>query len=322
MGYYLLRGIYPAQTKWFAAGMSAQPENSKGKIFIVGKRRQNVALTVIILSLWFGPRADAAEAGVLSYAEKPVRIIRGVSLYRAVTGASLEAGDIIETEDRGVQIEGPGLTIMALGPHSKLYLGSGSKAALSTSVLQTGWLKIQAKPTPPDAVAIVNTPRLNAAVANGLLILHVQPALEEIFVEEGAPVVAELDARRNPARSIKIERDQFGLLKENTPFELLRRPRREFISTMPPAFRDALTPVAMKIKARVPLEKGSDVAFADIDAWLSNGLGLEKTLVPRFRPRLKDAEFRKALDSQLGHTPEWKPLLHPPAPRRPIASSG
>ena len=51
--------------------------------------------------------------------------------------------------------------------------------------------------------------------------------------------------------------------------------------------------------------------YSEIQSWLTIGQAWRKGFVERFQPRLKDAEFRKALEAHLKDHPEWNPVLHP-----------
>ena len=250
--------------------------------------------------------AEAADAGLISFVDKPVLLIRDVALHLAGAGVPLQIGDMIETAEGSMQIEGLGGTILSLGPNTRIYLGNAEMSLLE------GWVKLQS-----SGVAIaIGTPRLRLPAASGTVIIHVTFAREEIFVVEGSRSVTELDSRRETDRDLKLEREQYLVRLGDAPGKISTRPDSEFIAEMPRGFLDPLVTVAERLKGRVGLKKEKDVGFSDVEPWLTSNVGLRKRLVTRFIPRLKDRTFRHQLDSRLGQTPEWKPVLHPAPEKR------
>jgi hypothetical protein len=85
---------------------------------------------------------------------------------------------------------------------------------------------------------------------------------------------------------------------------------------MPPSFRDRLARAPDVPKAgKVAPVKERETDFADVQDWLRASLPMHKTFVARFKPRLADPAFRKALDGALGQSADWKPVLHPAKPK-------
>ena len=90
------------------------------------------------------------------------------------------------------------------------------------------------------------------------------------------------------------------------------RPDGAFIANMPPLFRDTLPSRLDRFKGKNAEPKTDhEVNYADIDSWFKAGAGWRRGFVERFKPRLKDANFRASLEAHLAENPEWDPVLHP-----------
>jgi hypothetical protein len=256
----------------------------------------------------------AAESGaMLALAEKPVRIIRGVQVYQGVSGTLLLKDDIVETGDGGGQVELGADQIVGLGPRTRIYLlalGQEGKAPAEVALLQ-GWVKVRAGSGSTTRVA---TSALNADVAQGAVIVHSEAGKEELFADAGEQQAARLDDKGKPGAPVKVPAESYAFVDPGKPLVLQARPAKTFLAAMPPPFRDRLAAgPALGKAARQPAIKDRDVAFADVEPWLGSGLAVRKTFVTRFRPRLKDPQFRKELDQALGQGSEWQAVLHPPA---------
>lgn len=259
--------------------------------------------------------AGAGAGGMLALAEKPVRIIRGVQLYSGVTGTLLLKDDILETGEAGAQIELGAEHIVGLGPQTRIYLlalGKEGEAPAEVALLQ-GWVKVRAGGSSRTQVA---TSALQASVAHGAVIVHSEAGKDELFADSGEQQASRLDDKGKSGVPVKVPAESYAFVDTGKPLVLQARPAKTFLAAMPPPFRDRLAPgPALGKAARQPAIKDRDVIFADVEAWLSSNLAVRKTFVARFRPRLKDAQFRKELDQALGQGSEWQPVLHPPAPR-------
>jgi hypothetical protein len=254
----------------------------------------------------------AAENGpVISLADKPLRLIRGAVLYQAATGVVLQKGDIIESGASNAQIEVSGSTVIALAPETRIYLGSQSSRIDVT--LLDGWLKLQSRATNSGASALISSAVMQISFTDGTTIMHVATNKGEMFAEEGVQNLAEISERGAAGKNVKINREQYAQRVGDQSVKVMPRPAKEFIAGMPPSFRDALIPVATRLKGpAVAAKRERDVDYEDIDAWLKTPLRLRKAFVTRFTPRLKDPAFRKQLDAELGQSAEWKAILHPP----------
>lgn len=254
--------------------------------------------------------AWADSPAILTMADQPVRLIRAASAYKAVNGTVLQKDDMLETGAAGAHIEAGPDAIVAMGPQTKVYLVSlatNDKGATELALLQ-GWVKLHSKTA---RRAQVTTPVIQVSLAAGASIVHSVPGKDEMFADEGEQVAAVLDAKGKPGAPIKVAGEQYAFVGAAQALKVLPRPARDFLSEMPPAFRDRMV-VAPGVKAsKLPPVKEREVDYADVDAWLNANLALRKNFVSRFRLRLKDANFRKQLDQALGQSSEWKTILHP-----------
>lgn len=275
-----------------------------------------ILFTLMLAGLPVAPAAaaDADAGGMLALAEKPVRIIRGGQLFQGVNGTLLLKDDIVETAAGGAQVELGGGTIVALGPQTRLYLvalGQDGKGPADVALLQ-GWVKVRAGSGKGAQLA---SSALQVGVAQGAAIVHSEGGRDELFADEGEQLAVRLDDKGKPGAPVKVPSESYAYADAGKPLALLPRPVKTFVAAMPPAFRDRLAPgPALGKAARQPPARERDVAFSDVEDWLRSSLTVRKTFVARFRPRLKDPDFRKALDQALGQGTEWQPVLHPPPP--------
>jgi hypothetical protein len=264
------------------------------------------------LALLLASAAAHAQA-VLTMADQPLRLIRGTVVYKAVNGVAVQRDDILETGGSGAQVEVGPNAIVALGPNTRVWfqgLVAGGKGATELALLR-GWVKLQVG---SSGRAQVTAPTLQVTLAGGGTVMQSQPEKDALFVEEGAQEAVKLDPNGKPGAPLKLAAEQYAAVVADKPQPVAGRPPREFISAMPPAFRDrlALAPPVPKAGKIAPV-KEREAAFADVEDWLKASPQLRKGFTTRFKPRLADAAFRKQLDRTLGHTSEWKPVVNPAA---------
>ncbi|MFZ6648534.1 hypothetical protein ACO0LO_22620 [Undibacterium sp. TJN25] len=259
----------------------------------------------------------ASSSANISVADKPVRIIRGTAVYKAGVGVLAQKEDIVETGAAGAQLEVSPDLILELGPDTRIYLNSiGADGPVRTELaLLKGWVKVMAKGSGAAKRLIVTSGSMKVALDSGSSIVHSTAEKSEMFAEEGTQIVNEIDERGKAGADTKVNREQFAINIVGQGLKVLPRPGRDFLSDMPVAFRDPVTPAPDRLKgARSPATKEREADFADVEPWLNNNLPMKKAFVGRFMPRIKDPAFRKQLDEQLGQSAEWKTILHPPPP--------
>jgi hypothetical protein len=236
---------------------------------------------------------------------------------QASEGTRLRQGDILESSDKGfTQLEFKGGEIVALGPSSRIYLlrhGAGGKVASGVPgtelVLLSGWLKGQS-----DAHAgsyRYESPFLAATTGNGTVVFHSNESGCEIFVEAGSAAVAEVSPNGNVGKPTTGDTEQFFSRHQGKSIVTDSRPSSTFIESLPPPFRDTLPSRLAHFTKPVEPKVQHPVSYVEIQAWLTMPSAWRRGFVDRFEPRLKDAEFRKQLESHEGEYPEWRPILHP-----------
>jgi hypothetical protein len=76
-----------------------------------------------------------------------------------------------------------------------------------------------------------------------------------------------------------------------------------------PAANDRRALAGTYKSARVQLVPGLEITYAEAEPWLSGPY--RKVFLKRFQPRLKDREFRAAVEARIARYPEWDRILHP-----------
>jgi hypothetical protein len=258
--------------------------------------------------------ARAESGAMLALADGPLHIIRGAQMFKAVGGTLVQKDDIVETGTGGVQIELGADSIVALGPQTRVYLsalGMDNKAPAELALLQ-GWIKVLSRKTMRTLVA---TGALQISIGAGAAIVHSHAGKDELFADTGEQQAVRLGDNGKPGAGRKVPAESYAFADSGKALLLASKPASQFLAEMPLSFRDplALGPPMGKA-ARQAAVREREVDFADVEAWLGSSLAVRKGFVRRFRGRLKDLKFRKALDQALGQGTEWQVVLHPPPP--------
>jgi hypothetical protein len=271
---------------------------------VVRIRRFFVLSMLLVLAQIF---AHAQEIGTVTLLkDSPLHVIRGYSMYQGTEGMKLRQGDILETgpaPTAQAQFEFSGGAVIELGPSSQLYILSQSGAAADL-VLLSGWLKGE---TTVGSYRY-SSPLASATTKGGNVVLHAAGDNADIFVERGNASISGGSGTAIPSATEKI----FFTHKAGKPLASAERPSRDFISGMPVCFRDML-PARLSAFAgkKPPIPKSDhDVTYTEIERWLTTP-PWRKGFVVRFKPRLQDSAFRKAIADHIGALPDWEPALHP-----------
>jgi hypothetical protein len=247
-------------------------------------------LSLLLLSLAWAPSSSCAAPGVagaplISFAEQPVRLLRGTGVYVAGRGARLQDGDIVASAAAPIQLEAGAATV-ALGPDTQVHLRI--KANAVDFVLLNGWMKIQSGAVAGAAGKPVaaSTGGLHFSAANSAVIVHAGPGKTELFVESGEPVVEQGQAGQG--RQVRLVREQFAGVDRaaQLPMKLLPRPSRQFLADMPRGFADRLVPLvaAAALAPAVPKLEHPAV-FAEVAPWLLEEPALRQAIQRRLAPR-------------------------------------
>jgi hypothetical protein len=140
-----------------------------------------VSCTLSLLLMLSGAAiaADASTDTVISYAEKPIRLIRGTTVFLANAGVVLQKGDILESGPSALQIEITPSLEMAVTPSSKLYIGDvGSKLEVK---LVPDWIKMRI--ATGESIAI-QSPLMHVGATGSTLVSHVKDERIELFPKE------------------------------------------------------------------------------------------------------------------------------------------
>jgi hypothetical protein len=277
--------------------------------------------------------AAVQRVGTVTLLEGPLRVIRGASVVQGAEGMGLRQGDILESADKGfVQVEFNGGSIVALGPSTRVYIlrhdgrgaSSGGSVAVNATpgaelILLSGWLKGESSAT--AGTYRYATPILAATTGNGTVLVHEAEGGCDVFVESGAAIVGEVGLDGVVRQPAAAKAGQFFSRKAGKGVTNFSRPNAAFLDEMPHPFRDTL-PSRLAHFTGKPVEPKADhaVSYAEVQTYLRMPSAWRRGFVDRFEPRLKDAEFRKQLESHLAEHPEWDRALHPE--KQPESRSG
>ncbi|HEY2019807.1 hypothetical protein [Paraburkholderia sp.] len=259
---------------------------------------------------------------VIAYADSPVTVIRGASLYRTGEGAKLRDDDIIETgAGKSAQLEDGSGTVIALGPQTQVLLKTQpalqhAAAGPVRITMLSGWLKAScsasAAAQPPLLIELRGLDVTPASNGRWSVVATASAERAAIFAESGDDAIAPVRAPAAEARQT-LHAGQYLERHADEPLRAQARPSAEFVGAIPPGFRDALVGVAGRLagthELQAPLRA---VDYADVSDWLTSSVSERGTFVKRFVPRLKTAAFRAQVDAHLDVLPEWRPILHPP----------
>lgn len=252
--------------------------------------------------------AHADELGVITMAEKPLRLIRGTAVYSAIPGTQLHNNDLIESGQSITQIEGLIPGHVALGPNARVAINRS--ATEITLHLLLGWLKWQPAPSASGQSLHIATGNLNLESSQAASVVSAHDNTVEVFVENGTLRLEELDKRGQAGRQLTLTKEQYSQRMGNEPLSSAGRPPATFIAAMPDSFFDPLLSKPGKTLANVPPAKIRDVEFEDISPWLHAPGPDGASLAKRFSSRLASPVFRKAIIREMGGVLEWETELY------------
>jgi hypothetical protein len=238
-------------------------------------------MSLLLLPTLFTSTSQALAAAPISisYAEQPVRLLRDKGFCLAGRGAPLQTGDIVESGAAVLQLDGGDATV-ALGPASRMHVSTGAKG--NYYLLLAGWMKVHAYPTKDPTSTTVGAAGTRIPAVGSSIILHASPGKTELFVESGEPRVEEIPVGKGVRRTT-VAREQYAVRSAGQPLKVAPRAPREFLAAMPPAFFDALVPVAAK-GTPIALKLERPASFAEIEPWLADQPELRQAIHRRFFP--------------------------------------
>lgn len=275
-------------------------------------RRVLVAgLTVSLCRLAFA----AEPIGRVTSAESSFSIIRQITLYRAAAGTVVFNGDIVETPHSGVQIEFSPTTLLAVASHSRILIQVQSARSVGCDLLVYslgGMVKIARTLAVARRSICIQAAQFRAALVLGSAVEHFDGSAVSLFAEKGDLTVQDIAPAVRSHIPVKVPAEEFAEWRSGQALKVLDRPTPEFLAAVPTAFRDELTPMADRmrdVKSEPVAQR--PVSYADIAEWLK-AMPQRAEFVGQFRRRLEDPEFRRQIDAELGKSPTWGPILHPP----------
>lgn len=213
-------------------------------------------------------RADIA----ISFSERPARLVRDTTLYRAGQGVVLREQDMLDSAGGAVQLRASG-ALLALGPATKVFI-SGAREL----VLLDGWLKMQC--APGHAIQL-GTSTLQMSCEGATVTLHAARARTELFAEAGK-VSIQQHSEGKRRRPLELAQEHFAVSTITQPLQLADRPTASFIAAMPLNFRDRL--VALTLGSRVLPRRERAARYAELAPWLTAHPLLRQQLRRRFDP--------------------------------------
>lgn len=241
-------------------------------------------------------------------------LLRDSGRYALAEGVALRRDDIIETGAKGrlLLLEFSDGSSLALGPASKVQMGprlAAERGKFEPRIyLLQGWAKVTAAKGSPWA--------LNSGTfdVNGLTQAAVVAVLgngAQIFVEAGELNLLPTLGAGPPQRLGSAE---FLAWSGVGKAEFTSRPPPSFAQNMPRAFQDKLPSRAAMFQGKdIKPKRLADLAYADVQPWLSAEAALRKANLPRWKPLARLPEFRKGLLAGMKAHPEWAQVLLPAA---------
>lgn len=240
-----------------------------------------------------------AAAGSVTLADPGARVLRGATYYRVLPGIEVEDGDIFTLDAAAqVQVELAGGSILAFAGPGSAWLAM-PKTGPAVLTVPSGALKVVAKAPAPR----IRSAAFDVNPADAILVLRVELAATELFVESGA---ARLVNPTSPPRDAK--RGEFWQKSLGAAFVTRPSPPRSFVDALPRNFLDTLPALAARTKSRPLGAADHDITYAEARPWLALD---RRAFERRFSGRLRDPEFRRAADAEIGHYPLWDRMLHP-----------
>jgi hypothetical protein len=265
------------------------------------------------------PARGAEPVAMVTFADRDLAIIRRTTLYRAPSGTIVLNADIVETHDGAAQIDVPPAAMFELSPHSRVLVRIGHIGAAGCDILVyslTSTIKIARAVPAPAGLACLQAAQIRTTLASGSALQKFDGSAVSLFAENGDLAVQDMAGPASSRRPLAIRAEQFAEWRAGKPIEILERPTPEFLASIPSSFHDALVPMADRMRG-VTTEAVAlhEVSYDDVAPWLKDMPQFRREFVRQFLPRLKDPEFRRQIDAELGKSPEWGPILHPAPPK-------
>jgi hypothetical protein len=171
--------------------------------------------------------------------------------------------------------------------------------------LPAGWLKVVAK-----APGLrIHTGLFDVVSADGILIVHAQGTMADVFAETGSAKLFELTSTGADGASKDVRRGEYWAKPAAGAFSSVPRAPKAFVEAMPRYFVDPLPVLAARIKSKPALVVDHEITYTEAEPWL---WGRDRAVFERrFASRLRDPAFRRAVEPNIGRYPSWDRQLHP-----------
>ncbi|MEX3786402.1 hypothetical protein [Paraburkholderia sp. BR14374] len=274
-------------------------------------------------------------------ADTPVTVIHETGLYLVNGGQRFALDDIVQTPaSGGIQIQDGAGDSVALGPATRVLLMRDARIALLG-----GWVKVQHTcdtQTAYCAAPVIETARTAITPADGSALVIAATAAnyqtpnaqdttalatDAVFCESGTVSMLGIGGSRSHATPVKLDAHRFAT--HSTASDTITVSARldpAFIAAMPAMFRDVLRVLPMPSPLRNdPPGNIRPVAYDDVSDWLESGLAARgdpsTRFTSRFRARLADPAFHRAVVQHIRDLPDWRPLVFPPPQHAVIRST-
>jgi len=288
---------------WEPQKVKARPASRALDVRVTRARWFSLLATTLCATVVHG---NSTAGGVVSFAEgDPFTIVRRDTLMSGAQGVALTAGDFLETGPTAFfVVQGPDGSLIGVGPSTAIYLVE--RAEIATLFVIRGWVKADVKAAPMRIIAS----RLGIQGHQAVMVLCADERSSAVFDEQGSTTIVLPDTTPMPL-STESGSNHFFQRDDRSDVVSQPSPSAEFVDKMPLAFRDSL-PAYAKLPEPVPPRGLRAVTYPDVEALLTIPSKWRGGFIGRFRGRLKDPAFFKAMDAHLALFPEWTPILHPP----------
>jgi hypothetical protein len=260
-----------------------------------------------------GPVARAADTQPrLTIVEPAAVLMRGTGRADAALGQALQAGDIVELPNAPsafARLEFADGGFVELGPGARVMLRPRLNAPAAREPLMYvlgGWVKLVAG---KGSELTLRSPTLSLST-RGASVIDLQSGEASVFAEVGD---TRLSVRRGNAESAQaVTAGQFMVARAADAPQLAARPPASWLQTVPRPFKDRLPLLRDRFAAaETPKLVSRPVTYGEVEVWLKAEPALRVPLMPRWRPRSGDADFRAELVKNMRAHPEWDRVLFP-----------
>ncbi len=260
-------------------------------------------------------RADPPPPARITMLEGDAVVIRGTSVAAAVVGLALKDGDIIESSANAsiVRVELANEAMLDIGPvtrvlwHPDARLPGANRGGYA--YLLSGWGKLSAAAGASGAVWL--SPQIEA-LTNGVCVMQVLEHDTFAFADTDETRVTPRSAKEAATPSLPLKAGQFLSAARDAPPQVVQRPPAQWLQSVPLPLRDKLpSRIDRFADANVPLKALKEVSYTDVEHWLTAEAAIRSALLPRWKPRSRDPDFKAALIAHMPQHPEWDRVLFP-----------